>query len=398
MIFIQHGIFHFIQHSVNYLIDPRRFFFIFDQLFQLQKDISLQYNEDKTKISKPTSLIVDILFEGNNYFPSHADKIEEICANYLFLPELLKYEQIRECAVRALSSLIDLKFNVNLRGDSDEIKRILNKYVSNNTDIFKIQCLNSVFCTQTLSSIAAFGYTCDNLPSIIQLIIGKDEEIEKLVREMLVFIGGANWISCISPIIMREKNLTFNEIVKEKVKELFNQLKLIGPWQVQSIQLLLTENFMTIFYYYLNDEQIENLIKDRVNPGLEHIHSEVQDSAAELFISTLKNCVTISNHINDYVEQFKFKLNSKEHIQRIAGAKGLTAIITSALIFNDVPQYVLDSFDALANAYLDDSSVKTVIYQFFQDFESVNNENNLLKSTAERLAPYRGLAKPSYIC
>jgi len=98
------------------------------------------------------------------------------------------------------------------------------------------------------------------------------------------------------------------------------------------------------------------------------------------------------------VDDFKQMLFDKDNVNhRIAGAKGLSAIISGTVLFDEVPQYVIDSFAALVDALDIDSAVKPIVTQFFSDFWAMY-DNNLSTSVAEVLAPFRASLRPSYVC
>ncbi|KAH0786658.1 hypothetical protein GPJ56_009401 [Histomonas meleagridis] len=93
---------------------------------------------------------------------------------------------------------------------------------------------------------------------------------------------------------------------------------------------------------------------------------------------------------------FQKMLIDDDPIQRAAGAKGLFAIISSTLIFDDVPDYISSAFTALANAAETDSIVSECINQFFSDFWNLHEEN-FTENAAISLSPFKESLRPSYI-
>ena len=169
-------------------------------------------------------------------------------------------------------------------------------------------------------------------------------------------------------------------------------------WQVQTVQLLFTESFLGSTFFFLDEAILESMITDRIIPGLLDQHPDVQDAASQLLTFVVKSSSVIKDKLPFIVERFIAMLTDKESLsRRIAGAKGLSSIIMGTLLFDEVPQYITDSFQALTDAVEVDSSVENIISQFFSDFWALY-DNNLMQNIAETLAPYHDSLRPSYFC
>jgi hypothetical protein len=167
-------------------------------------------------------------------------------------------------------------------------------------------------------------------------------------------------------------------------------------WQVQTVLLLITESFLSSVFFFLDEAVLESQISERIVPGLLDSHCDVQDAAAQLLTFVVKTSFQIGAKLDSIVERFKNMLLDKKSLnRRIAGAKGLSSVISGTVLFNEVPQYVLEAFTALTDALEMDSTVEQVITQFFSDFWAMY-DNNLAPEIAEVLAPFHASLRPSY--
>jgi len=173
----------------------------------------------------------------------------------------------------------------------------------------------------------------------------------------------ANWIGsmCKAPLT--------SENVNELVDSMLDQLSPFDhKWLVQAKQLLLTEAFLSSIFFFIDDSMLEGLIGDTIIPCLLHQHPDVQDSASQLLTFVVKSSSQLSPKLPSIVHTFITMLQTKEQLNyRVAGAKGLSSIISGTILFDEVPQYVIDAFSALTEALEMDSSVESVITQFLSD-------------------------------
>jgi hypothetical protein len=280
---------------------------------------------------------------------------------------------------------------MNLRGQSVEAKRVLNRFVAHASDIFSVWWLLAVFGSQSTGAIAASGYVAEHLREYADLILDKDEHEEGMARSALMTAISSNWLAALS----RQPPTVAN--VLAFVNEMLNiLLPYERAWQVQTALLVLTESLLANLFFYLDECTLEGLIEDRIIPGLLHQHPDVQDAAQQLFVFVVKSSLELGAKLPGIVDRFKRMLNDREtRNRRIAGAKGLSAIILGTLLFDSVPDYVVDSFQALSDAHEIDSSVEQVITQFFSDFWSLH-DNNLAPDIADVLAPFHAHLRPTY--
>jgi hypothetical protein len=326
------------------------------------------------------------------YIPGLGKIIEELAARYLFSRKALERDVVRECSVRSLSAILVLALDAECRGNSAEAKRILSRFVDGTPDVFVIQWLGGQFSCQTPSALAAAGYLVDHLREFADLILNKDESEEAEARRALTTVIRSNWLGAVC-----ERPLTVVG-VQAFIRRVLGILATTDrAWQVQTVLLLLTEAFLAGLFFYLDDAILENLIDDRIVPGLHHHHPDVQDAAAQLLTFIVRCSKTFTEKLLQLVDTFKRMLVDREVLaRRIAGAKGLSAIITGTVLFDDVPEYVFDSFTALSDALEIDSSLEQVITQFLADFWA-DHDNNLAPDVVNVLAPFHAqLAAPYY--
>ena len=289
--------------------------------------------------------------------------------------------------------MLSVTFDINERGNSPESLRILEKFCSSGNELFITRWLCGEYSTQSTSALAAGKYILEHIKEYTNFLIDSDENEEKMIRTALLSAFSCNWIGSIC------KYPFSSEDVGNLIDLMLEQLSPAGnPWQVQTIQLLLCESFLSSVFYYIDDTVLEGLIADVVIPCLLDSHSDVQDASSQLLTFIVKSSLLLIEKLPYIVQIFITMLRNKESTaERIAGAKGLCAIISGTFLFNDVPQYVIDSFSALADALEMDSSVEGIITQFFSDFWALY-DSNLMNGVAEILAPYRASLRPSYFC
>jgi hypothetical protein len=277
------------------------------------------------------------------------------------------------------------------RGQSAEAKRILSRFVGHAKDLFVVSWLLEQFLSQSTGAIAAVGYIIEHFRQYCAIVLDPDQDVEALARESLMNFIGSNWLGAVCvdcPTVAR---------VLDFINEMLNLLLPDDrPWQIQALVLLLTRSFLENLFFYVDQCVLEGIIEDRILPGLLHQHPEVQDAAFHLLQFVVRSSVDIAPKLPPIVEILKKMLFDKEMLsRRIAGAKGIGAVIMGTLLFDSVPDFVVDGFQALTDAQEMDSTVEQVATQFFADFWAVH-DNNLAPEIADVLAPFHARMRPSY--
>jgi len=383
-----HPIWHFAFFTCFNEMDPKRLFWLYDHI------LTCVPHDDSLRAARAVSLISDVLLDVSYRIPGLSQRIEAILEQVLFSPMSQSYEQIRDSSIRALISVISISFDCKTRGHNPESIRLLEKFTHANivNDQFMIRLIVNAFTTQSLATLSAGEYAIQNLNKWCHLFLGKDEEEEKIARSGLLSLCVSNWIasSASLPLTVESARNVTNRVIEQ-----LSQLS--KAWQVQTVLVLLLESFLSSVIFFVEDPTLIDLIDKVIMPSFVYQHPDVQDAASELLTFIIKTAKSSLNIVNDLVNRFKRLLEDKDTVVRIAGAKGLCGIITGTLLFNDVPQYVIDCFQALTSAMEIDKVVEPVVSQFLSDFWAAS-EDNLLKSVAEILDPYRASLKPSYFC
>lgn len=382
-----HSVWYFAFYASFTDIDPRRIFWLYDHI------LTCVPKGDGLRAARSVSLICDILLDAAYNIPSLRSKIEDIAYQPLFSKESLDFEQIRECSVRALSSILAISFDPVKRGYNEESYRILDRFIKDSPDSFIIRWLIGQYSTQSTSAIASGGYVVDHLNDWVNFILDKDENEERVARTALMDVANSNWIGSICKLPISLESV--KEVIDKVLKALDPTKK---PWQVYTVQLILTESFLGSTFFFIDEKILEDMIEDRVKPGLLNQHPDVQNAASQLLSFVVKSSLQLRDKLPDIVQNFTTMLKDRESLtNRIAGAKGLGSIITGTVLFDDVPQYVIDSFSALTEQLEIDTSVESIITQFLSDFWAVY-DNNLKNNIAEILAPFHASLRPSYFC
>jgi hypothetical protein len=262
-------------------------------------------------------------------------------------------------------------------------------------DQFLVSWLLAQFTTQTLSSFILNRLSIDKIHSWIDLCLNKNEEEEKRARICLLHLVRSNWLwACC------ERPLTF-ESAHSTVKSVLEQLNPSNRvWQTQTVMLLLVEAFVCANIFFFSDSDLEHIVRQIAVPSLMHVNYDIQDSAAELLAFLLKCSVHVRTMIPELGLMFKnlvFSGNDGSMALKLSGVKGLGAIIHSAVVFDNVPDYVYEAFVALHEAQGLDSALEQSIGVAFTDFWAFH-EQNLTPDVAEMLMPFRDSVRPSYFC
>jgi hypothetical protein len=84
---------------------------------------------------RPLSLAIDVLLDVARVVP-RLDALAENSVAPLFTDAALEREEVRECAVRALAATLGRSFNPTRRGKSEDLTRILAKFLTGKSDVF----------------------------------------------------------------------------------------------------------------------------------------------------------------------------------------------------------------------------------------------------------------------
>jgi hypothetical protein len=365
--------------------DARRMFWLFEDF------LSCIPKTDRLRAVRAIAFLSDILTAVGHRMPYLRLEIEEISAQPLFSESALEFENVRECSVRCLTALLGLTFDIAKRGQNPESKRLLNRFVEHANDTFIVQWLLAQFTTQSIAGLASGGYLAEHLKQYVDMILDKDEIEESRTRTAVMLVIGSNWLGSICDQPPTAAGVL--QFVSQMLELLLPQERV---WQLQTALLVLTEELLAGLFFFLDESVLENLIMDRIIPGLLQQHPDVQDAAGELLAFVVKSSLGLSEKLPSIVDTFKTMLIDKEMLnRRIAGAKGLSSVISGTLLFDSVPEYVVDAFQALSDAHEIDSSVEQVITQFFSDFWGLH-DNNLAPDIADVLAPFHAHLRPTY--
>lgn len=117
-----HSLWYFAFYACFNRLDPRRFFWLYNYLIQNPP------SADNIRTGRAVSLVVDILLDVANRIPDLFKSIIKICQEPLFSDASLGFDQIRECSVRALISLVSLTVDSTKRGRNPNSLELLNRF------------------------------------------------------------------------------------------------------------------------------------------------------------------------------------------------------------------------------------------------------------------------------
>jgi hypothetical protein len=364
--------------------DPRRLFWLFD-------DMIAAIPQSERSRARSVAFVTEILIDVAPIIPRFRAVIEDLVRQTLFSEAALEFENTREMSVRCLAAMMSLAFDLEQRGQYPEVKRILDRFVGHANDVLITRWLLAQFEKQSTGSLAVGGYIVGRLHEFADMILDKDEHEEGITRTALMTVIGSNWLGTIAgqpPTVQLVLDFA-NEMLTVLLPE-------DRAWQVQTCLLIMAEAFLAELFFYLDECILEGLIEDRIIPALLHQHSDVQDAAAELLVFVVKSAVEFRPKLESIVEIFKRLLADRDAINRkVAGAKGLTSVILGTVLLESVPEYVVDSFQALTDAQEIDSTIERIVTQFFSDFWALH-DNNLAPSVAEVLGPFHAHLRPTY--
>ena len=363
-------------------LDRRRYFWLLDFLLTLKFDNS---PNGCRQLGYTTSLIVFLIGSNkellNKVFPSYIDP--------LFSSKILKLDSHRNSAIIFLEQI----FSSILTPEwIDEKNTFFNDYILPSDDRFIRRLLMVVYKYRHFASINLSPFCIDHIEEWTKSITeDKDEEEQMLGEEALLLFIKSDIISSISTYPLTKDS------VSPIIHRVLEQLTTINKtWPVQVTVFPQIMHFLAVSYFFIDEPLVEKIILDIVIPGLLHPNSNVQDEAGFLLQFIFESFVSIKSKIEEYHSIFSTMLHDDNFTQRIAGAKGLFAIAWSTLIFDDVPQYILEIFQELQDCADRDSSMSNCINEFFNGFWS-KHEENFTSNTAILLSPYKLSLKTSYI-
>ena len=365
--------------------DPRRFYWLFDYMLE-----SIP-TTDPIKSERSISLLSDIFSEISFSIVNLRNKLSDIIYKNLTLN--IQTKQTKESSALSLLSLIYMYFDENKRGNNQEVKDLLEKLLCNSSQMFVIKWLSILIDYQNLGTISSSGYLFDNFSKFCNFLADVSDDDEMLLKISLFSLIDTNWIGSICKLPPTNENV--QEIINKMIK---NLLSASNHWQITSIQLILVESFISSLIFYINESTLKNIIDQYVIPNLNHSHSDVQESASHLLSYIVKTSIEFKTIIPNYIEKFKCMLYDRKSLSnRIAGANGISSIIMGTVLFDNVPQYVIDGFNLLSDALEVDSSVDNIINKFLSDFWALH-DNNLMKEIRSILSPFQSSLRPSYFC
>lgn len=367
--------------------DPQRFYWLFDELLSVIPPHITQIREVKT-----ASLVVDILMEFAWRSPELIKPIIEKAVRPMFEEKAQQFEQIRECSIRAVSSLFSTFFSLFDEGIPPEAQELFD-FICKAGDNFLIAWLTAQFTTQALSSIIVNRLAINKIAGWLDIALGKSEDEEKRARGCLLHLIRSNWLwTCASRPLTKESALPV-------IQKIYTQLSMDKrTWQGQAVILFLNYAFYEQNYFFFRDAEVKKITDEVILPALESSNFDVQVSASEAFTYLLKSSKFLRQHIPVYLDKYRKYIFSGESTSlKIAGVKALFSIIQSTVLFLNVPDYITDAFETLSEAQQINQMLEPHISQGFSDFWSVYNQN-LTLNVADQLERFRESMRPSYFC
>jgi hypothetical protein len=370
--------------------DPRRFFWLFEHLISCLPQAIAQLREIKS-----ASLIVDIVLEYSWRVPELLPRILREGVMPWFANSTDWSEQVRDCAIRAISSVFTCFFRMNDASVPRELAELFENTLMKAGDEFIVSWLLAQFTAQAISSVLLNRLAIGCVRQWVDLPLDKNEEEEKRARHALLHLVRSNWVwACAARPITQENARPILQQVLEHL------MPLNRVWQIQTVLILLIESFICVNFLFFSDADLEKAVWDIAMPALMNANSDIQDAGTELLAFLLLTSPHLRTLIPQLGADFRKALFSGATAPlalKLSGVKGLSAIIHSTVLFDSVPDYVLDAFQALGEAQQMDSALELSISVTFADFWSVHEES-LLPDVAETLMPYREAVRTSYFC
>ena len=361
-------------------LDPRRFFWLFDFLSNLHP------NKDNQSASKhfrqDTEICMLLIFYANRSPELMKNVIESRFPSYFNVEQ---FDISRSAVIQVLLSVSRSCCRFPFSQEWEQIMRyIFDEYIYKTDHKFFSKWVYEQFMQYSFGSISAAPLCVEKLREIVTLDIQNDDDSTLLLNNGVVGIIRTN-------LFIKDSS---KEAKEEKINELIDKLNPNNlPWPKQVVMLSLLVELTKEMFFYIPDKSLDFIIDNIALPLLEHPNGEVADTASVLFSFILRSFVKKRENISDYVEKFTRMLNTSD--KRLAGAKGLFSIIWSTLIFDDVPQYIVDAFEALTSNDWNDSVLEDAVNQFLGDFWNVH-DGNFTENAIRSLSQFRSNLMPSY--
>ncbi|OHS95729.1 hypothetical protein TRFO_10380 [Tritrichomonas foetus] len=362
-------------------LDPRRFFWLFEYLKDLHPDID---NHGRSKyVRQDTEICLQLIFAASKTPEKMMQVIEQRFPSYFQADQL---EISRSAVIQVLISVSQVCCRIPYNNDWQNVfKTVFNEYILKTDPKFISRWICEQFDQVSFGSLSAVPLCVEKLRDFVLIEMENDEDSMSFLHNGIIGIIRTNMFI---PDSSKEK-------IDATIKNIIQQLDPTNlPWPKQVLMLSLFIELIKEMFFYISEESIDYIIKNITLPALEHSNPDVADTASVLLSFILKIDVKVRENISDYVERFTRMLNNGEN--RLAGAKGLFAVVWSTLIFDDVPQFVIDAFMTITSGHWNDSVLEDNINQFISDFWNVH-DNNLTKNGQEILSPFRSNMMPSYI-
>ncbi|OHT01580.1 hypothetical protein TRFO_07459 [Tritrichomonas foetus] len=364
--------------------DPRRYYFLFDELCKC-------FPEDLSQIRdvKLASLLCDILAEYVWHIPSIAKAIEEKFLIPLKNSNLMTYEYVREAFVRAFSVVLSCYFSLDSILPDPRIVDLYDRLFDKEDDLTFITLLSIPYSIQSISVLALNQILLNRISSFAELPMNKTLEQEKQANLSLVqfLFSQLLWACSKRPLIIENVKGTINTIIDQLTPA--NQ-----PWQTQSILLTLEETFIISNLFFMSNEELDKMLSSALT-ALNNPNCELQDVAGELLAFLLVSSQYLKSKIPDLLSDFREMIYGNVLQIKISGVKGILSIIQSTLFFETVPDYIFDALSMLNEVSSVDLSLSQLISAAFSEFYS-NAQNNMMPHIVELLTPYLNSAKHCY--
>lgn len=363
--------------------DSRRYFYLYDFLKTIEFDDSPKQYRQRAELAK--------MFVYLTNRDSH--KFESIFPPYtipLFQTKVLNLDIQRCSVIDFLTTFFEFTVTKNYL---DVKNSYFYDYILPADDKFISDLLLQLFGAHSFGSMSLLPLCIDNIQEWTRsFFTDKDKDEQDVSVRALSSLMISDIVPSVAQLPLTKE--TARPVVVRVLEQLTTTEK-SWPTQVNILMNLLL--FISSSYFLIDESLIESIIWDVVSPSLLNQSSDVQDAASVLLSFIFKSFGSIRAKITVFLTMFVKMLNDEnDSSQRIAGAKGLFAIVWSTLIFDDVPDYITSAFSALQDASESDSTVTDCINQFFNEFWS-EHEENFTENAAIQLSPYKDSLRPSYI-
>lgn len=363
--------------------DCRRYFYLYDFLKSIEFEDSPKQYRQRAEIAKMLVYLTEKdkkLFDET--FPSYTEP--------LFQTKVLHLDIQRSAVIDFLSVFLE---NCLTKEWIETKSQYFYDYILPADDKFIADLIVQIYGIHSFGSMGLLPFCIDNIQEWGKSFFdGKDKDEQDICIRALSSLMISDIVPSVSPLPLKKE--TSKPVIVRVLEQLTVNEK-NWPEQVNILMNLLL--FISSSYFLIDEQLIESIILDVVSPSLLNQSSDVQDAASVLLSFIFKSFGSVRAKITVYLTMFIKMLNDEEDsTQRIAGAKGLFAIVWSTLIFDDVPDYIITAFSALQDASESDSTVAECINQFFNEFWS-DHEENFTENAAIQLSPYKESLRPSYI-